>query len=121
MDSIANDRGREAITGNTTDKARFRVVTLQNIALTAPYMHDGRFKTLTEVLEHYNEHIQPSATLSPFIKGVSNEVEGESLSLTAEEKKDILAFLPMLTDSSFITDKRFSNPHNNRREISSTN
>lgn len=102
LDSIPKDSGREKITGQSYDRGRFRVVTLRNIALTAPYMHDGRFSTLEEVIDHYSEHIAGSATLSPFLE------HQQRLSVTA--KKDLLAFLYMLTDSSFITDPKFSNP-----------
>lgn len=216
LDSIPADKGREAITGQSYDRGRFRVATLRNIALTAPYMHDGRFSRLEDVVDHYNEHIQPSETLSTFLQGnqqgmmgdmtaaqgtgstgqgraitdgrnsgtdsshrqrgkqggsseamhngvvkagqgtdksvtnAQHDAKGEykrgavgdrstigdetterkrggadsgemSLQsarskrnlqpgLTAQEKKDLLAFLHLLTDSSFIQDKRFSNP-----------
>jgi cytochrome c peroxidase len=102
LDSVSRDPGREKITGQAYDRGRFRVVTLRNIALTAPYMHDGRFGTLEDVVDHYSDHIVSSVTMSPFIRG--------NLNLTAVEKKDLLSFLRMLTDSSFITDPRFSNP-----------
>lgn len=111
LDTVVKDPGREVSTKNSSDRARFRVVTLRNIALTTPYMHDGRFRTLEEVINHYSDHIQPSSTLSPFINGMSNETGGKSLKLTQIEKQDIVAFLQMLTDSTFISDKRFSDPH----------
>lgn len=110
LDSIPKDPGREKITGLSYDRGRLRVATLRNIALTAPYMHDGRFNTLEEVIDHYNEHIIESSTLSPFLQNNSNKPNSRSLDLTLQEKKDLIAFLNMLTDSSFITDKRFSNP-----------
>lgn len=110
LDSMPQDPGREKITGQPYDKGRFRVVTLRNIALTAPYMHDGRFNTLEEVVSHYNEHIVANELLSPFLQNNSNTAGGRLLGLTPQEKKDLVAFLNMLTDSSFITDKRFSNP-----------
>lgn len=110
LDSILKDKGREAITGQDYDRGRFRVVTLRNIALTAPYMHDGRFNTLEEVISHYNEHIIKTSTVSPFLQNNSNTENGHTLDVTVQEKKDIISFLQMLTDSSFITDKRFSNP-----------
>jgi cytochrome c peroxidase len=110
LDSIAKDEGRASITGQAYDKGRFRVVTLRNIALTAPYMHDARFETLEEVVSHYNEHIAQSKALSIFLQNNSNTINGKSLDLTEQEKKDIVSFLHMLTDSTFITDKRFSNP-----------
>ena len=108
------NEGLQKVTGNEYDKGKFRAPSLRNIALTAPYMHDGRFSTLEEVLEHYDEHIQTSPTLDPLIVEASNEVPVQGapvkLKLTEDEKDAILAFLHMLTDSTFITDDRFSNP-----------
>jgi cytochrome c peroxidase len=111
LDSIPKDAGIGAFTGLATDHGRFKVPTLRNIALTAPYMHDGRFKTLEEVVDHYSEHIRQSPALSAFLQGESNVPGGTSLKLYPQEKKELLAFLNMLTDSTFITDIRFSNPH----------
>lgn len=111
LDSAFTDPGREKVTGQSMDKGRFRVPTLRNILLTAPYMHDGRFKTIEAVLDHYSEHIQQSGTLSSFLQDVSNEEGGKSLSLAPQEKQDIIAFFGMLTDSTFITNPAFSNPH----------
>ncbi|MFP4090030.1 MAG: cytochrome-c peroxidase [Cyclobacteriaceae bacterium] len=106
--------GLAVVTGNDFDKGKFRAPSLRNIALTAPYMHDGRFQTLEEVLDHYNEHIVRSETLSPLIMQASNEpiVQGEpvKLHLTDDEKEAILAFLHTLTDSTFISNHKFSNP-----------
>ncbi len=106
--------GLQNVTGNPFDKGKFKAPTLRNIALTAPYMHDGRFNTLEEVLEHYNEHVQRSQTLDPLIIEASNEIviNGASiqLHLTHTEKEAIIAFLNMLTDSSFIQNEAFSNP-----------
>jgi cytochrome c peroxidase len=110
LDSVYRDAGRATVTGRGYDTGRFRVVTLRNIALTAPYMHDGRFKTLEEVVDHYSDHMIESRYLSPFLRNNSNTLHGSGLDLTPQEKKDLIAFLHMLTDSSFITDKRFSNP-----------
>lgn len=105
------DSGRIGFTGKEVDKGRFRVPTLRNIALTAPYMHDGRFETLEEVLNHYSDHVQNNPNLSPFIGNVSNEAGQIGLKLTKVEKEDIIAFLNMLTDSTFIQNPAFSNPH----------
>lgn len=106
--------GLSANSGNTFDRGKFRAPSLRNIALTGPYMHDGRFQTLEEVLEHYDAHIRMSETLDPLIRQASNEpiVAGEpvKLHLQEEEKEAILAFLHMLTDSTFIKDERFANP-----------
>lgn len=111
LDSIPRDPGRFGFTGRTADEGRFRVPTLRNIALTAPYMHDGRFETLEEVLDHYSDQVRESPSLSPFISGISNKPEGRQLALTKEEKSAILSFLNMLTDSVFINNPEFSDPH----------
>ncbi|NIJ52521.1 cytochrome-c peroxidase [Dyadobacter arcticus] len=111
LDSIAADIGREQFTGQAADRARFRIPTLRNIMLTAPYMHDGRFTTIEQVLDHYSEHIVQSPTLSTFLQDISNEAGGKNLALTKNEKADLAAFLGMLTDSSFISNPAFSNPH----------
>ncbi|NML40605.1 cytochrome-c peroxidase [Chitinophaga sp. G-6-1-13] len=105
LDSLPADAGRQQITGQAYDKGRFRVAALCNIALTAPYMHDGRFPDLESVIDHYSEHVIHNETLSPFLQ--------QPLLLTKQEKNDLLAFLHMLTDSAFVTDPRFSNPFNN--------
>jgi len=110
LDSISTDEGIGAFTGLPTDKGRFKVPTLRNIALTAPYMHDGRFKTLSEVIDHYSEHIAPSPALSAFLQDASNIPGRRALKLTAIEKKQLIAFLNMLTDTTFTADARFSDP-----------
>jgi cytochrome c peroxidase len=110
LDSIPKDLGIENLTRQPGDRGRFKVPTLRNIALTTPYMHDGRFKTLDEVIDHYSDHVQQSAALSTVFRGESNDVGGKTLHLNANEKKEIIAFLNMLTDSTFITDKRFADP-----------
>ena len=111
LDSAFSDNGRANFTNQAEDKGRFRVPTLRNILLTAPYMHDGRFATIDQVLDHYNEHILDSPTLSSFLKDVSNDKNGKKLALTSDEKRDIVSFLSMLTDSTFIANPEFSNPH----------
>ena len=111
LDSIPKDIGIEALTNLPSDRGRFKVPTLRNIALTAPYMHDGRFKTLAEVVDHYSNHVRQSESLSTVFRGESNEVGGKTLKLTADEKRDIVAFLNMLTDDTFLTDPRFADPH----------
>jgi len=110
LDRIYTDRGIEIITGIKTDHGRFKVPTLRNIALTAPYMHDGRFTTLEEVVEHYSEHIKSSDALSAFLQNESNIKGAVALKLNFDEKKDLIAFLNTLTDSTFVTNPKFSNP-----------
>jgi cytochrome c peroxidase len=102
LDSVFNDPGRAMVTGLDEDAGTFKVPTVRNIALTRPYMHDGRFKTLEEVINHYSEGIVHSPTLSPELYDV--------IPLTNEEKQDIIAFLNTLTDNTFIKDERFSDP-----------
>lgn len=110
LDRISADKGRQEVTGMQTDHGRFKIPTLRNIALTAPYMHDGRFATLEQVLDHYSEHLQ-TANLSSFLKDVSNKKGAVGLQLSAHEKKAVIAFLNMLTDSSFIYNPAFSDPN----------
>jgi cytochrome c peroxidase len=111
LDVLPKDPGREALSGYAADRGRFRVPTLRNIALTAPYMHDGRFQSLAEVLDHYNDHLQDRLNVSTFLTGRTNEEGGKSLGLTTSEKEDIIAFLHTLTDSTFITNPAFSDPN----------
>jgi cytochrome c peroxidase len=108
------ENGLMNTTGKQMDKGKFKAPSLRNIALTAPYMHDGRFNTLEEVLDHYNDHIKMSQTLDPLILEASNEARKTGdpvrLHLTDDEKRQIIAFLKILTDHEFITDSQFSNP-----------
>jgi cytochrome c peroxidase len=117
LDSIPKDAGIEALTGLASDRGRFKVPTLRNIAITAPYMHDGRFKTLDEVLDHYSDHLKESPSLSTFLRGESNDKGGKTLNLRPEEKRAVIAFLNLLTDSTFITDPRFSDPNHISAQI----
>lgn len=94
------DEGRKRLTGKEEDNALFKVPTLRNIALTAPYMHDGSVNTLEEVIEHYNKGGYAHPNKSELIK---------PLGLTKQEKADLLAFLHSLTDVTFITNKNFKN------------
>ncbi len=111
------ENGLFIVTNNPLDKGKFKTPSLRNIALTAPYMHDGRFNTLEEVLDHYNDHIRMSSTLDILIREASNEDRepGDSiaLKLTKEDKNDIIVFLNTLTDSTFITNEKYANPHSN--------
>lgn len=110
------DPGLFTVTQNPFDLGKFKAPSLRNIALTAPYMHDGRFQNLQEVLDHYNEHIQNNETLDVLILEASNEIiEGNQeikLYLSEGEKKAIIAFLNTLTDEEFISNPDFSNPFN---------
>ncbi|OHX66097.1 cytochrome-c peroxidase [Flammeovirga pacifica] len=109
--------GLSDVTGSDFDKGKFKAPSLRNIAVTAPYMHDGRLATLEDVLEHYDEHIKESTTLDAFIREGSNEpiFPGDpiKLHLTNKEKQAILTFLEMLTDDDFLTNPAFSDPFSN--------
>ncbi|GAB3990181.1 cytochrome c peroxidase [Spirosoma daeguense] len=106
LEQKPTDIGRQAITKLDLDKGRFRVPTLRNIALTAPYMHDGRLATLDAVLDHYSEHIKSSPTLSHELPGQAN-----GFHLTKSEKTDLIAFMRLFTDSTFVQNPQFANPH----------
>lgn len=111
LDETLTDNGLGDVTGQERDKGKFKAPSLRNIALTAPYMHDGRFATLEEVLDHYNDHLKYSSpNLDPLIIEATNKQDGKTLMLTEDEKRKIIAFLHTLTDSTFIQDKRFANP-----------
>ncbi len=106
--------GLMLVTGDPKHKGAFKTPSLRNIAVTGPYMHDGRFETLGDVLRHYNQDIQHSATVSPLILQADNTTIDPTasfgLNLTESELQSIEAFLHTLTDESFLSDPRFSNP-----------
>lgn len=93
------DLGYFRVTGKETDKGKFVTPTLRNIALTAPYMHDGRFQTLEEVVEFYNSGVKLSANTDPIM---SKRHLNTGLNLTSFEQKQLVAFLRTLTDTSFV-------------------
>jgi cytochrome c peroxidase len=100
LDSIFADSGRGKITKEISDYGKFRVPSLRNVALTYPYMHDGRFWDLNEVLDHYSEGIiENSQNLSPLLK--------KGMKLSASEKSNLIAFLKTLTDYQLLSDRRF--------------
>lgn len=106
LDSVFTDVGAYGITGNSWDLGRFKAPTLRNIAYTAPYMHDGRFATLDEVIDHYNMGGHVSATIDPFMKYTQG-----GLQLPAQDRADMVTFLEMLSDEEFINNPKFSDPH----------
>jgi len=101
------DLGRFNVTGEPADKGRFKTPTLRNIALTAPYMHDGRFQTLEEVVEHYNSTVRWSVTLDPVMQTTDKKY---GLGLSQINKDALVAFLKTFTDTGFITSPEFSDP-----------
>jgi cytochrome c peroxidase len=97
LDLAADDIGRMAVTKNAADRGKFKVPSLRNIALTAPYMHDGRFSTLEEVVEHYSSGVKRGDTLDP---NLAKHPEA-GIQLSTQEKADLAAFLKALTDETF--------------------
>jgi cytochrome c peroxidase len=98
IDPTLNDSGRYAITQNENDKRKFKVPSLRNLSYTYPYMHDGRFMTLKEVVNHYTNGIEKSKTLSAHLN--------KPIQLTPNEKVDLIAFLLTLNDKDFVFDKK---------------
>lgn len=96
-----DDNGLGMVSGNPAQNGMFKAPSLRNIALTGPYMHDGRFTRLEQVIDHYNSGGFPADNKNPFIR---------KLGLTTQQKADILAFLHTLTDSSFTKNAAFRSP-----------
>ena len=101
-DTALRDSGRIKITGLPADYMKFKVPSLRNVAMTYPYMHDGRFRTLQQVLAHYAN--------GKFFTGYDKSIE-KNVGLTAQEQADIIAFLKTLTDEEFLHDRRFADPN----------
>lgn len=97
LELAPDDLGRMAVTKDAADRGKFKTPSLRNIARTAPYMHDGRFATLEEVVEHYSGGVRRSPTLDP---NLAKHPEA-GIQLSAQEKADLVAFLKTLTDESF--------------------
>ena len=100
-----NDEGRFNITAQESDKLKFKVPSLRNIGFTAPYTHDGRFRTLEEVLDHYSDGVANHANLDNILRKQDGT---RGITLDADEKTKIIAFLNTLNDSEFLSEKRFS-------------
>ncbi|MBL7944050.1 MAG: cytochrome-c peroxidase, partial [Flavobacteriales bacterium] len=105
------DDGVGALSGDAEDMGKFKVPSLRNVALTAPYMHDGRFNSLEEVVEHYNSGVQPHPFLDDRLTSDS-QVGGApyQLQLTETEKAALVDFLHTLTDHVLVNDEKFSDP-----------
>lgn len=95
------DQGREIVTGRPFDAGKFRVPTLRNIQLSAPYMHDGRFLNLDEVIDHYDTGVVFSRNVDPNLR---------VLELRSDDRRALQAFIETLSDPDFTTDERYSSP-----------
>ena len=106
LDSILIvNSGREAVSGDTADRAKFKIPSLRNVEFSFPYMHDGRFNTLFEVLEHYNMGGHKTYSID-----VNMKAAGEGRNWSQYQKDALKAFMETLTDIEFLTDTTFSDP-----------
>lgn len=106
LDASITDFGLGKVTGNPNDNGKFKTPTLRNLSYTAPYMHDGRFKNLDEVIEHYSTGLVWSSTIDDLMK----EVDFGGAQFTLEQKDLLKAFLISLNDESFLTNPAFQEP-----------
>ena len=109
LDLVYADKGMGSITGDGFDNGRFKPPSLRNVGLTGPYMHDGRFATLQDVLAHYSSGIQSHKNLGTFLPD-------RGLDLSTRQRNALEAFLHTLTDQAFISDPKFSDPFASPRE-----
>ncbi|HOI87319.1 MAG TPA: cytochrome c peroxidase [Lentimicrobium sp.] len=106
-DTEFNDpRDRFSISGSENDRGAYKATTLRNIAVTGPFMHDGRFETLDEVIDFYSHHVQ----MSPWVNPLMHHVANGGVQLTPVEKAELKAFILTLQDDEFLTDPRFGPP-----------
>lgn len=110
------DRGWAEVSGKPLDDGKFRAASLKNIALRAPYMHDARFETLGDVVEHYNSGVKPHANLDSLLKNSTGTPL--KLNLDVKDKEALVAFLGTLSDPVFLNDPKFSNPFRNSNAFS---
>lgn len=107
LDLVYADKGVGTLKGQKFD-GHFKVPFLRNIALTAPYMHDGRFATLREVVDHYSDNIQAHPNLSPeLLKGLA---KAKKMNFTEDQKDALVAFFHTLTDETVLNEEKYSNP-----------
>lgn len=103
LDATFTDIGLGAVTGDPNDNGKFKSPSLRNLTFTAPYMHDGRFETLDEVINHYSEGLQLSSTIDPLMKKINQG----GVNLSENDKADLKAFLLTLSDYDFINNTDF--------------
>ncbi len=106
LDAVITDKGLGNVTGNPIDDGKFKTPSIRNLAFTAPYMHDGRFNTLNEVIMHYSTGLQNSPTIDPLMKDVGDG----GVQLNPSEMAALKMFLLSLSDSSFVQNPDFTDP-----------
>lgn len=132
LDLVYADNGVGEVTGNTSKNGQFSVPSLINVELTAPYMHDGRYKTLEQVINFYSDSIKPHPQLDGFLREIvpgnpspnnnpCNTCPPRIIRYTPEEKAALVAFLKTLTDTTLIKDVRWSSPFCEDRGVSYLN
>lgn len=107
LDTTFLDLGLGKITGDPNDNGKFKSPSLRNLKFTAPFMHDGRFSTLDDVINHYSEGLVNSPTIDPLMKSVNDG----GVQLSAADKIDLKAFLYSLSDDEFINNPNFQSPN----------
>ncbi|MBC7874266.1 MAG: c-type cytochrome [Ferruginibacter sp.] len=108
LDLVTTDPGASVSTSNPAFESHFKVTSLRNVELTAPYMHDGRFTSLEQVVEHYSTGVKNHPTLSPQLRLPNGQPR--LANLTPQDKAALVAFLKTLTDATVATDVKYSNP-----------
>ena len=98
LDAVLTDLGLGKVTGDPNDNGKFKTPSIRNLKFTAPYMHDGRFNTLDEVIDHYSTGLKPSPTIDPLMK----KVKQGGVNISNKDKADLKAFLLSLSDNDFI-------------------
>ncbi|AOW22101.1 cytochrome-c peroxidase [Urechidicola croceus] len=107
LDATFTDLGLGQVTGDPADNGKFKSPSLRNLKFTAPYMHDGRFETLEEVINHYSEGLVNSPTIDPLMKAINDG----GVQLTESDKSDLKAFLLSLSDDEFVNNPNFQAPN----------
>jgi len=107
LDRTFADLGYGNVTHKPNEYGQFKVPTLRNVELTAPYMHDGRFSTLEQVVDHYSDHMVLSNTVAPFLKQFAQQ---GGFQMSVDDKANLVAFLKLLTDKQFVTNPAFASP-----------
>lgn len=105
LNDFSLDKGRNEVSTLPEDIGKFKVPSLRNLSATAPYMHNGKFKTIQSVLDHYASGVKNSPTLDPLLRQSDGTL---GIPLSAEEKSNLIAFLKTLTDEDFLRDARFA-------------
>lgn len=108
LDQEYGDMGRAKISGDPKDAGKFKIPSLRNVTFTAPYMHDGRFATLDEVVDHYSKGISNHPNLDNRLRGARGAAR--MMNISSHEKQAIIAFLNTLSDTAPLTDEKFANP-----------